>query len=388
MRVIIYTGKGGVGKTSISGATALGAAAQGHRTLVLSTDTAHSLGDSFDLSLSEKPKRLVENLWAMEVNVVYEMEKNYRKFLDYWAAVNESRGYNRILASELAIFPSMEEVVSMTVVHRYAQEYDVVIVDSGPTADSIRNISFFGNLGGVLSEYARLERLAARTIRPFKDEVWGYPVPADEFYAVWLALLENSETIERMLKSPRITSLRLVVNPEKMVIDESKRAFLYFNLLGINTDAIVLNKILPPAVTGAYYREWKKEHKTYVDLVETSFGEAPVFKAELQRDQVVGIKQLEGLRQELFGEKDPAQVFLYDKPIRFFEKGGRYLMFIKMPFAEARDIKVLRKDGSLLIRVGKYERSFELPWVLRGLDVEHAELNSGSLEIAFEPRGV
>src|SRR5262249_19466961 len=214
--------------------------------------------------------------------------------------------------------------------------------------------------------------------------VWGYPIPEDEFYAVWLALLENSEEIERMLKSPRITSLRLVMNPEKMVIDESRRAFLYFNLLGMNTDAIVLNKIYPPEVSGDYYREWKKEHKAYVKAIEEGFGETPVFKAELQRDQVVGIDRLRDLCKELFGEKDPAATFLVGKPIRFFQQGHRYRMSVKMPFAQSEDIKVLRKNGSLLIRVGKYERNFQLPWVLLDLDVERASLIDGALEITFK----
>lgn len=385
MRIIVHAGKGGVGKTSLSAATALGSAAHGHRTLVVSTDAAHSLGDSFDLQLSGEPKKLLNHLWAMEVNVVLEMEKNYRTFLDYWAQVNESRGYNKILASELAIFPSMEDVVNMTVVNRYAEEYDVVIVDSGPTADSIRNLSFFGSLGSIFAEYARLERVAARTLRPFKSEVWGYPIPEDEFYAVWLALLENSEGVEKTLRDPNITSLRLVMNPEKMIIDESRRAFLYFNLLGINTEAIILNKIFSAEVTGPAFKEWKKEHKSYAGIVNSSFGEVPVFRAELQRDQVTGFQRLQDLCEEVFGAKDPSTLFYRQKAVRFFKAGQRYVMRVAMPFAEDQDKAVMKRADSLLIRVGSYERAFELPWVLRDLELGDASLADGVFEITFEP---
>jgi arsenite-transporting ATPase len=384
MRVIVYTGKGGVGKTSHSAAAGIAAARRGHNTLVVSTDTAHSLGDCFDMKLGgEEPRKIRNKLFGMEVDVVAEMERNYRHFLDYWAEVNEGAGYDKIVAKEIAVFPSMEEIVNLSVVRRYSKKFDVVIIDSGPTADTIRNLSFFSGLSHIIRSYANMERIASRTLRRFRSEMWGYPIPSDEFYRLWLQLIDENQSVERLLTDARVTSVRIVLTPERIVVQESERAFLYFNLLGLNVDAVVANRILPKKVDDAAYAGWKAEQARSLEEVKEVFGETPLLQASLQPDQVVGLKAIEQLADEVFRAHDPADILYSQKAIRFFDEKDHYLMRVSLPSATKAEVKVFRRGEEILIRAGKAERRIMLPWVLRGSEVVQAKMDQGALNIRF-----
>jgi arsenite-transporting ATPase len=386
MRIIIYTGKGGVGKTSVAAATALRCASVGHRTCVLSTDAAHSLADSLDIPLGPEPQLVVENLWAQEVDVHYSLQKHWGTFKKYLASVLTRQGVDELYAEEFAIIPGLDEGASLLWLNQYAEEgrFDVVVIDAAPTAETLRLLS--------LPDASRwwFERLlplglGASRLRPVARQLLGnIPLPNKDILEAFGTLFDQLGNIHTLLSDPKHSTMRLVVNAERMVIKEAQRTFTYLNLYNYVTDAIICNRLLPPEIQDPYFSSWKASQSANLDLIEECFAPLPVFTAPLFRQEMGGLELLGALSEELFATRDPAD--------RFFEgqahyispsEDGEYILSLPLPFVSKDDIELYRDKDELTIRVGNQRRNFILPRALWELEATQARFTGDTLKISF-----
>lgn len=307
MRIILYTGKGGVGKTSISAATAIQSAKQGLKTLVMSTDPAHSLGDSFGIKLSSEPLEIRENLWAQEINTIYEMEKGWGKLQKYITLLFTSKAADDITTEELTMFPGMEDLISLLRVLDYYKHntYDVIIIDCAPTGETLAMLSFPDMLGWWMEKLFPIKRKILKVVRPVAQPLLGVPLPTDDIMDELTNTLEQLGEMRDILSNRKVTSIRVVVNPEKMVIKEAQRSFTYLNLYDYNVDAIMINRVIPNTVTDPYFQAWKDTQKKYKALIKDSFQPLPIYEAPMFEQEVVGLAMLERVGNALF-KSDPS----------------------------------------------------------------------------------
>jgi arsenite-transporting ATPase len=384
VRIIIYTGKGGVGKTSVAAATALKSARLGHRTLVMSTDAAHSLSDSLDMKLSSEIVNIDENLDAIEVDVLFELENRWKEIEKYITDFLIAQGLDDISAKEMAIWPGMELMSALFYIWDFyrSDEYDVIILDTAPTAETLRLLSFPDvsdwYFDKVYKVFQRMIRLARVTVGRFMDT----PLPTKEFMKDLEHLKERMKVVRHVLTEPEITSVRLVVNPEKMVINETKRAFTYLCLYNLTVESLVVNRLLPDDTEG-YFKEKLKEQDHYMEVINDSFNPLKIFTAELFQTELVGIPMLERLSERLFGEEDPTQVYSIDKPMDIYDDGENAILSLKLPFSMKKEVELYRSEDALLIQVGSYKRSVSLPYALMKREILKAEFDEGRLLIKF-----
>ncbi len=391
MRIILFAGKGGVGKTSVSAATGIKCAQLGYRTLVMSLDPAHSLSDSFDLDkgLLDKnkgrPIKVTDNLWIQELDVEEEIEKNWGEVHSYLSAILNLSGMEEIIAEELAILPGMEEVSFLLYINRYARlkKFDVILLDCAPTGESIRFISIPTALEWYMKKIFSLERQITKFARPIVKRVSSVPLPEDEYFQNLQRLFDKLEGVDGLLTNPEITSVRLVTNPEKMVIKETQRAFLYFCLYRICVDAIVINRIFPAAVMDNYFEAWKKSQETYINQIGDYFSPLPLLKASLFKDEILGSVDLVALADELYKDKDPTKTFYSESPYNFLKKDGTYLLHIRLPFISKEDIDLGRAGDELVVRIGSFKRHVPLPRRIATTDPSGAKIEGKNLIISF-----
>jgi arsenite/tail-anchored protein-transporting ATPase len=385
MRVLLYTGKGGVGKTSVSAATALKCAELGYRTLVMSTDPAHSLADSFAMPIKSEPTPLTENLWGLEIDPFREIEENWATVKDYLSTLFASQGVDDIVAEELSIFPGMDELFSLLKIRQFYEKeaYDVIVVDCAPTGATLRLLHFPDMIGWYMRRLFHVERKVVGTIRRFTDEIFSVPLPGDEVYDTVERLYKRVGDMKAVLADPKITSIRLVLNPEKMVIEETRRAYTYLNLFGFVCDAVIANKVLPEEVTDEYFAEWKASQQRYLEEVEASFGALPIFKVRLYEREVVGIDALRQMANDIYGDRDPTERFADSKPMRIVKRGKDYWLELHLPFTEKGEIQLMRKGDELIIRVGTIKRHLVLPHILAKQEPKGAKLENGILQVRF-----
>jgi arsenite-transporting ATPase len=321
MRIIFCAGKGGVGKTSISAATGLTAAQRGAKTLVMSLDPAHSLSDSFDLDkeLMDRnkgiPLQIDDNLWIQEVDIQFEIERNWKEIYYYINLIFNVTGLDNVISEELAIIPGMEELSSLLYINQYVRnnEFDAVILDCAPTGESIRFLSIPTGLDWYMRKIFKIDRQLTKIARPLAKTIYSLPLPEDNYFDAVKSLYEKLQGIEHIITDPQITTVRLVTNPEKIVIKETQRAYMYFSLFGLTLDGIVVNRILPEGLTGEYLQNWRKIHDSYVESIREIFNPLPLFHVPLFSQEVLGKKDLFKLGQILYGESDPLSIFYHDK---------------------------------------------------------------------------
>jgi arsenite-transporting ATPase len=385
MRVLLYTGKGGVGKTSVSAATALKCAELGYRTLVMSTDPAHSLADSFAMPIKSEPTPLTENLWGLEIDPFREIEENWATVKDYLSTLFASQGVDDIVAEELSILPGMDELFSLLKIRQFYEKeaYDVIVVDCAPTGATLRLLHFPDMIGWYMRRLFHVQRKVVGTIRRFTDEIFSVPLPGDEVYDTVERLYKRVGDMKVVLADPKITSIRLVLNPEKMVIEETRRAYTYLNLFGFVCDAVIANKVLPEEVTDEYFAEWKASQQRYLEEVEASFGALPIFKVRLYEREVVGIDALRQMANDIYGDRDPTERFADSKPMRIVKRGKDYWLELQLPFTEKGEVQLMRKGDELIIRVGTIKRHLVLPHILAKQEPKGAKLENGILQVRF-----
>jgi arsenite-transporting ATPase len=387
MRIILYTGKGGVGKTSISAATALRCADLGHRTIVLSTDAAHSLADSFDLPIGPEPTELAPNLWGQEIDILHQMDQYWGNVQRYLATVFAWRGLDEIVAEELTVFPGMEELASLLqLVHLHDDcDYDVAIVDCAPTGATLQLLSFPEVARWYLDKIFPIERKAVQLTRPLLRAVIDIPIPDDELFDTVAGLIVSLDRMHALLTEPQKSSVRLVLNPEKMVIKEAQRAFTYLNLYGYATDLVVSNRIIPRAVQDGYFDAWKEIQKKYSQVIEEAFAPLPILTVPLFDQEVVGLEMLRRMAESIYGDGDPTQIYYVGQAQRVEKNEHGYTLTVPLPFVTREEVQLTRSSfDELVIHIGNHKRNLLLPHVLSGLEVVGARHERDKLIIRFE----
>jgi arsenite-transporting ATPase len=388
MRILLYTGKGGVGKTTIAAATALRCAELGHRTLVLSTDAAHSLSDSFDAPIGGKPNRMAANLWAQETDLSTAINENWVTIQKWIASLLAWRGLEDVVADEMAFLPGMEELANLLYIVNYAESgrYDAVVVDSAPTGETLRLLSFPEMLDWWMRRLFPIERRVVSAVRPVLRPLINVPLPGEEVLDAVEQLFPQLEAMRTILTDPAKTSIRLVLNPEKMVIKETQRTFTYLNLYGYGTDLVVCNRLIPEEVTDHYFDFWKTNQEQYYKDIEERFAPLPVFGLPLLEKEVVGVEMLKATAKELYGDRDPTQLFYTGKAQNFEKVEGQYLLSFDFPYTTKDEIDLSRNGDELIIRLGAYRRNIILPRSIVKLKVAGAKFEGGKLVVRFGSR--
>lgn len=378
-----------MGKTSVSAATALKCAELGHKTIVLSTDAAHSLSDSFDIALGNEPKLIAPNLWARETQMAQTVQEHWGRIRKWLAALMVWRGMEQIVADEMAVVPGMEELANLLYIINYADsgQYDVMIVDCAPTGDTLRLLSFPEVLRWWMEKLFPLERKVVTVARPLVKRVLGVPVPEDEVLDSVEDVFTELIRIRALLADWEKSSMRLVLNPEKMVIKEAQRTFTYFNLYGYLTDLIVCNRLLPDKIDDRYFDSWKEAQGKYYQMIEDSFAPLPVLSVPLFEREVVGISMLKVMGEALFADQDPSKIFFRGRAQEIEKENGGYVLTLPLPFVTKGDISLRRSGDELIVRAGMYKRNIILPQTLVGLSIKGAKFEGDKLRIRFEQKG-
>lgn len=390
MRIILFAGKGGVGKTSTAAATGLLASQQGYRTIVLSLDSAHSLADAFDVDKDLMdlkkglPFKVAPNLWIQEIDVQEEIERHWHEVHHYVASLFRSAGLQEVLAEELAILPGTEEVSGLLYVNSYArkEKYDLIILDCAPTGESIRFVSLPTIFEWYMKKFFKLEKRITKLVRPVVERVYNVPLPRESQFDSIEALFDQLDGVQQLLTDPKVTSVRLVTNPEKIVIKETQRAFLYFSLYGLGVDGVIVNKLFPSGGDG-FLSRWERLHQGYLSTIREYFSPIPVFSIGLFREEVVGKKALEKMGKELYGDKDPAQVFYAERPYEFSKKDGYYQLEVRLPFITKKEVELRRRGEELIIEMGAFRRHVLLPRNIARLPSKGAKIEGKRLIIKF-----
>ena len=392
MRILLHTGKGGVGKTTVAAATGLTLAARGLRTLVMSVDTAHSLADVFDLDdrLVDRrrgaPTQVAGNLWIQEVDVTEEIGRHWQDISGYVATLLAVTGVEEVLAEELAIFPGMEEVSALLYVNRYAREkaYDVLVLDCAPTGESLRFVSLPPTLDWYMKKLFRVERSLLKVARPVAEKVTSLPLPSERYFDNVKALAEKLDGVDALLKDPSTTTVRLVTNAEKIVLRETQRAFMYFGLYGLTVDAVVVNRLLPEGLAEPFFTAWRRAQARALADARRYFDPVPIWTVPLGADEVVGETRLAELGRRLFADKDPAASFRTTPPYRFEKKAGRYVLTLDLPFAGKDDVELAVASGDLVVTLGGFRHHVPIPRTLAGHVPAAAKVEAGRLTVRFE----
>ncbi len=385
MRIILYTGKGGVGKTSVAAATALRSARLGHKTLVMSTDSAHSLGDSFDLPVGGDATPITENLWAQELDVFKEIDQHWGTLEEYVRIVMAWRGIDEVLAEEMAVLPGMEELAGLVHLIKYYEEsdFDAIVVDCAPTGETLRLLSFPDVMRWWSHRIFPIQRTAARIARPVLTRVTDLPFPDDDVFEALKDLFERLDKMRDILTNPEVSSVRLVLNAEKMVVKEAQRTFTYLNLYGYPSDLVVCNRLIPKDVTDAYFTSWKESQERYFALVEEGFAPLPIVTAPLMDQEVVGLEMLDRFAAALYGEDDPTVIRFRGQTQAISQEDGDYILTLLLPFTSKEDVTLSQIGDELVVRVGGNKRNVILPRVLVGMRTESAKLENDRLTIRF-----
>jgi len=385
-RVLLFTGKGGVGKTTVAAATALRCADSGLRTLVLSTDGAHSLGDAFDQPLDGQSRRVVDGLWAQQLDATERLEDAWGNIQAYLQQLLGWAGVDSVEAEELSVLPGLEELFALSDIKDHADSghWDVVIVDCAPTAETIRLLSLPEVLSWYMARVFPVERNLMRALRPLLDRFSSLPLAGDDVFDATRRLYERLAAARELLTDPIRSSVRLVVNPEKMVIAEARRTATYLSLFGYRVDAVVANRLLPDEVTDPWFKAWKETQAEHVAAIEEGFAPLLVLRAPLAADELTGIERLRAFADTLYDDLDPTGIMHSGEPMRVERRGDDLVLCLGLPFVDRDDIEVGRRDGELLVRVGPHRRAIVLPDSLRRRRVAGAAMAGPWLEVRFD----
>ena len=385
MRIILYTGKGGVGKTSVAAATAVRAAELGYKTVAISTDAAHSLADSFDVPLGPSPVAVAPNLWGQEVDVLQELETHWKTVREWLVALMQWQGADDLVAEEVAILPGMEELVGLLYISRYAEskEYDLLVVDCAPTGETLRLLSFPEMARWYVKRILPVERRVAAAVGPLVRGMVGLPVPSTAVFDAVEDLFRQLEKMQVILSDGENCSVRLVVNPERMVIKETQRTYTYLNLYGYSTDLIVCNRVIPENVGGPFLEGWKASQVRHLQFIHECFDPIPILQAPLLGHEVVGLEPLRELSATLFGDRDPIQRFYSGHSQRITKEASGYVMTFPIPFTAVEDVSITRNGSELVVQLGQYRRNIILPNALAAMPLTEAKKEGATLKLMF-----
>jgi arsenite-transporting ATPase len=393
MRILLYTGKGGVGKTSVSAATALRCAELGYRTAVLSTDPAHSLGDSFDRPIGNELTELATNLWGQEIDLLNQMDKYWGRVQGYLNAVFAWQGMEGLVAEETSVLPGMEELACLMQITYLAdsKQYDVIIIDAAPTGSTLQLLSFPEIARWYIEKIFPFQRKTLQLARPVMRRLSDMPIPDEDVFDSIEELVGYLERMSVLLGDPQVSSMRLVLNPEKMVIKEAQRAFTYLNLYGYPVDAVICNRVFPQHLVDSYFDIWKSAQAENLELVREAFHPLPIFQVPFFPQEVTGVAMLRRMGEAIFGAEpvrgaagDPTQHFYSGKPQEIFRQNGHYVLSIPLPLVEREQVHLHRSVfDELIVRIGNWKRNIALPLGLAKLEIDGAKYVDDRLNILF-----
>ncbi|AGN25738.1 ArsA family ATPase [Candidatus Methanomassiliicoccus intestinalis] len=384
MRLIIYTGKGGVGKTSVAAATALKCARKGYRTLIMSTDAAHSVSDSMETELCGQPTRVEENLDAIEIDMLYELETRWSEIQKYISDFLVSQGLDGITSKEMSVIPGMELMSALFYLDDFHKKgtYDVIVMDTAPTGETIKLLSFPESSEWYSDKLYRIIHNLIKVARMTIGKVMSTPLPSEELLKDLEMLIGRMKNVQKILEDPEITSIRLVVNPEKMVINETKRAYTYLCLYGLTVECLVINRLLPDG-NDDYFAQKRIEQEKYMKIIQESFDPLKMLKAQQLPVELVGMKSLEYLGDMLFQDEDPTSRFTTERPIEIYSENGKDIIALRLPFMPKEKVQLYKSSDSLVVEAGQYRRSMSLPFTFIQKEPEKAEFTDGMLRIMF-----
>ncbi len=389
MRLILMTGKGGVGKTSVAAATGLRCAELGYKTLVLSTDPAHSLADSFDMELGHDPRLVRPNLWGAELDALIELESNWGAVKRYITEVLQARGLDGIEAEELAILPGMDEIFGLVRMKRHYDEgtYDVLIIDSAPTGTALRLLSLPEVGGWYMRKFYKPFQGISAALRPLVEPIFkpiaGFSLPTNEVMDAPYEFYEQIEALEKVLTDNTQTSVRLVTNPEKMVIKESLRAHAYLSLYNVSTDLVIANRIIPDSVTDSFFKRWKENQEQHKQEIHENFRPLPVKEVPLYSEEMCGLEALDRLKETLYADEDPVQVYYKENTVRMVQENNQYSLELYLPGIAKDQIQLSKTGDELNVRIGNHRRNLVLPQALAALQPAGAKMDDDYLKIRF-----
>ena len=351
----------------------------------MSTDPAHSLADSFEHDIADSPTQVERNLWAEQIDAQARLESNWREIQDYFIQVMNWAGVETIQAEELSVIPGLDEIFSLIDVKRHVDEasWDLLVVDCAPTAETLRLLSLPEVMNWYIERIFPMQRRVSKAVRPVVTRMTSMPIAGDRFYNAVERLHRNLEAVHSILTDETGSSVRLVVNPEKMVISEARRTYTYLGLFGYRVDAVVVNRIIPEDVTDPYFGKWKDIQAEHLQTVRESFEPVPILTSRLFDREIVGVDLLDDLATEVYGERNVTEVLYRDDPIRVLRRSGGYVLSMRLPFVSRDDMDIHRRGDELFVRVGWYKRNLILPATLQRLVVRGASFLDDRLEISF-----
>jgi len=379
MRIILFTGKGGVGKTTLSAATGAYLSKLGKKVLVVSVDPAHSLSDVLEEDVGPEPKKIFNNFYAQEIDVYYSIEKFWGILKEYLKSLLKWQGIDEILAEEMSVLPGMEEVSSFLWINKHVEDkkFDVIIVDSAPTGETLRFLSLPDAASWWITKILPLQRKLMKFIRPAARVVTDMPLPEEETYDALEDLFRQVYNLYYLLQNQEISSVRLVVNPEKMVIKETEKAFTYLHLFGFPVDGIFINRVAEKE--NPFYKIQRK----YIERIIKSFEPTPIFMIPQLYEEILGYEKLKEFGKRVYQNKNPADIFYKDKPFEILEKNGEYILKLALKEIPQEELEVYQKDEDLIIKIGNHKRHFFLPRVLLNKEIKGAVIKENFLEIGF-----
>ncbi len=387
MRVLLFTGKGGVGKTSTALATALRAAERGHRCAVVSTDAAHSLGDALERPVGARLVEVAPGVDAQEVSALVELERSWSEIRDWLQGLLFEA--DTLVAEELLVFPGLEELVALRAVCEVerAGEHDLCVVDCAPTGGALRMLRLPDLLHHVMQNLWGWKRRAARVLRPVAETLGAVHLIAPErVFDAFENLYEEIEGVRQILMDESRTSARLVVNPARVVVEETRRSFAYLGLYGVATDAVIVNRMLPDAAADGYFARWAERERAEIADIEKSFP-VPQLHAPLHPTEVRGVAALADLGREVYGERDPAELFVRRRPVRITRQGDVTLLEIDLPSVHTDEVDVFARGADITVSVRDFERRIALPDSLAGRRIASTGWRDGTLEVRFASDG-
>lgn len=385
MRIILYTGKGGVGKTSVAAATAVKLAKDGKKVLIMSTDQAHSLSDSFGVKLMNTPVKISDRLWGLEIDAILEGERAWGNMKNYIKELLTVKAEGGIEAEELLVFPGLEELFSLFKITDIYEEnqYDVLIVDCAPTGETLSLLKFPEMFGNMIKTVLPMKKKAVKVAGPMIEKVMKIPMPEDNVFDDVEQLYEKLYQLQELMTNKEILTIRIVTTPERIVIKEAKRNFTYLHLYNYNIDAVIVNKVYPLKALDGYFSKWINLQEEGLKEIRESFSEVPVFTLMLLDKELATEAILLEAAEQIFGTTDPAAVLFKDTIFEVRKEDDGYAFILNIPFAEKTDLDMGQKGSELMIQIKNEKRCFTLPDILRNKTVQSAKYEAGKLLIKF-----
>jgi arsenite-transporting ATPase len=382
---VLFTGKGGVGKTTVASATALRAADAGLRTLVLSTDPAHSLADALDVPLGDTPAPVADRLWGQQLDARVRFEETWDDVRGFVVDLLRWAGAGEIEAAELSVVPGLDEVFALADIKAFAtsDEYDLVVVDCAPTAETIRLLSLPDVLGWYMDRFFNVSRRLTSMVRPALTRLTTMPVASDEVFAAVRRFYDRLDGVRELLTDADVTSARIVVNPERMVIAEARRTFTYLSMFGYSVDAVIANRLLPESIEDPWFAQWRDAQTEHLGTIRESFAPVPVLTADLAAHELRGVEDLQKLGTALYGVTSPAARLSHHEPLRVEHRDGIAVLSLHLPYVQRDDVEVSAGGGDLYVAIGPHRRAVALPDSLRRLSVTSARMHDDRLEVQF-----